>query len=165
MLDWRTRGAQHINPPSEEVPDYGAGRELTVGERRSLARRPSRGSIEKLLLDPHPLVIRQLLENPSLVEEDVLRLATKRPARVEALQVLASSAQWLCRGRVRLALVLNPGTPPHISMPLLVVGNRRDLMEVVATTTVPRLLRVTARDLLGKRPPLERKDSADAVWQ
>jgi hypothetical protein len=165
MLDWRTAGGHSGSPTSEEVPDYGAGRELTVGERRSLARRPQRGVIEKLLLDPHPLVIRQLLENPGLVEDDVLRLATKRPARLDVLQVLSRSAHWLCRSRVRLALVLNPGTPPHVSMPLLMVCNRNDLLEVTTTTTVPKLVRVTARQLLGKRPPLERADRADAVLQ
>jgi hypothetical protein len=64
-----------------------------------------------------------------------------------------------------LALVLNPGTPPHISMPLLSVCNRNDLTEVRTTTTVPRLLRVAARELLGKRPPLQRADAADVVLQ
>jgi hypothetical protein len=164
MLDWR-RAAPPIEPPVLEVPDYGTGRELTVGERRSLARRPRRGSIEKLLMDPHPLVIRQLLENPSLVEDDVLRLATQRPARGEALQELVGSTHWLCRRRVRLALVLNPGTPPHVAVPLLVVCNRNDLLEVATTTTVPTLLRVAARELLGKRPPLRRADAADGVLQ
>jgi hypothetical protein len=164
MLDWR-RSAPLLQSPLGDVPDYGTGRELTVGERRTLARRPSRGTIAKLLLDPHPLVIRQLLENPSLVEDDVLRLATQRPARPDALQELVASTHWMCRSRVRLALVLNPGTPPHISMPLLSVCNRNDLTEVRTTTTVPRLLRVAARELLGKRPPLQRADAADVVLQ
>src|SRR5258706_2685917 len=56
------------------VPDYGTGRELTVGERRSLARSPNPRVFEKLLRDPHPLVIRQLLGHPLLTEDDVLRL-------------------------------------------------------------------------------------------
>lgn len=165
MLDWRRAGEPVVHPPAAEIPDYGMGRELTVGERRSLARRPRRGTIEKLLMDPHPMVIRQLLENPGLVEDDVLRLATQRPARADALQELAASTHWLCRRRVRLALVLNPGTPRHISMPLLTICNRSDLLEVATTSTVPNLVRVTARELLGKRPPLQRSDAADAVLQ
>jgi hypothetical protein len=164
MLDWRRSGPP-VESPALEIPDYGMGRELTVGERRSLARRPRRSTIEKLLMDPHPLVIRQLLENPGLVEDDVLRLATQRPARGDALQELVASTHWLCRRRVRLALVLNPSTPPHISMPLVVVCNRNDLLEVATTTTVPTLLRVVARELLGKRPPLRRRDAADGVLQ
>jgi hypothetical protein len=116
------------------VPDYGAGRELTVGERRSLARRPNRRSFEKLLLDPHPLVIMQLLQNPKLVEDDVVRMVARRPARVDVLEAIARMPRWLSRQRVRLALLLNPGTPPAIAMPLLGACTRVELREVIATT-------------------------------
>ena len=169
MLCWgRVRGtsAPPIGPsPREEVPDYGTGRELTVGERRSLARRPSRGHIEKMLADPHPLVLRELLQNPYLVEADVLRLAARRPAHVAALEALARAPQWLCKGRVRMAIVQNPGTPAHIAGPLLVICNRVELLQVVGNTTVPASLRATAQELLARRPPIRDGDAADRVLQ
>jgi hypothetical protein len=59
-------------PTESPVPDYGVGRELTLGERRSLARRPDRRAFEKLLRDPHPLVIRQLLDNPKLTHDEIV---------------------------------------------------------------------------------------------
>jgi hypothetical protein len=148
-------------PPQQErsfqelpVPDYGTGRELTVGERRSLARRPNRRSFEKLLLDPHPLVITQLLQNPKLVEDDVVRMVARRPARVDVLEAIARMPRWLSRQRVRLALLLNPGTPPSIAMPLLGTCTRVELREVIMSTDTPVTLRVTARELLQRRPPL-----------
>ena len=137
------------------VPDYGTGRELTVGERRSLARRPNRRSFEKLLLDPHPLVITQLLHNPRLVEDDVVRMVARRPARVDVLEAIARMPRWLSRQRVRLALLLNPGTQPSIAMPLLGACTRVELREVVTSTDTPLALRVTARELLQRRPPLK----------
>jgi hypothetical protein len=136
------------------VPDYGAGRELTVGERRSLARRPNRRSFEKLLLDPHPLVISQLLRNPRLVEDDVVRMAARRPSRIDVLEAIARMPRWLSRQRVRLALLLNPGTPPSIAIPLLGACTRVELREVIASTDTPPTLRVTARELIQRRPPL-----------
>lgn len=149
-------------PPAEEgevdelpVPDYGTGRELTVGERRSLARRPSRAAFARLLNDPHPLVIRQLLGNPHLTEDDVIRLVTRRPARTTELRVLAESPRWLSRPRVRLAIVLNPGTPGTISLPLLSLCTRAELEQVVQQATVPLVLRAIAHELLERRPPLE----------
>ena len=39
-----------------------SGRPLTLGERKALARQPSRASFERLLRDPHPMVIRTLLK-------------------------------------------------------------------------------------------------------
>jgi hypothetical protein len=141
------------------VPDYGAGRELTVGERRSLARRPNRRSFEKLLLDPHPLVIRQLLRNPKLTEDDVVRLAARRPARIEALGELAQLPRWLSRSRVRMAILLNPGTPPAMAMPLLGACNRAELAEVVHSADASIVLRATARELFARRPPLGEADA------
>jgi len=93
----------HERPADElPVPDYGAGRTLTVGERRSLARSPSRRSFDKLLSDPHPLVIRQLLGNPRLTEDDVVRMAARRPAFPEVIAEIARHPSHSQRPRVRM---------------------------------------------------------------
>lgn len=138
----------------ERVPDYGAGRELTLGERRSLARRPDRRSFEQLLSDPHPLVIRQLLGNPKLTEDDVVRIAARRPARVPAIQEIFAHEVWLCRPRVRMALVQNPGTPAEASIPLVGLCTRSELHDVRASSDVHATLREIATELLERRPPL-----------
>jgi hypothetical protein len=150
-------------PESLPVPDYGTGRELTVGERRSLARAPSRNSFDKLLSDPHPRVIRQLLENPRLTEDDVVRLATRRPARRETISAIAQSQRWMRRSRVRLAILLNPGSPPTFAVPLLAVCTRTELLEVVHAADSNLVLRATALELLERRPPLAEPDGADSI--
>lgn len=156
-----------VDRPASElpVPDYGAGRELTLGERRSLARRPNRRAFEKLIADPHPLVIRQLLENPKLTEDDVVRLVARRPARAEVIRQVARSYRWLSRSRVRLSIILNPGSPPEIAMPLLPICRRTELQEVVRATETSMVLRGTAIELLERRPPIRVADDADAVLQ
>jgi hypothetical protein len=162
----RRAPARHSNtrpPENLPIPDYGTGRELTVGERRSLARAPSRNSFDKLLADPHPLVIRQLLENPRLTEDDVVRLATRRPARAETISAIAQSQRWMRRSRVRLAILLNPGSPPSLAVPLLAVCTRSELLEVVHAVDSNLVLRATALELLERRPPLAEPDGADSV--
>lgn len=136
------------------IPDYGTGRELTVGERRSLARRPTRLQLERLLLDPHPLVLEQLFQCPSLTEDDVLRIVTRRPARLVALELLVHSHRWMARRRVRLSLILNPGTPHHIAQPLVATCPRDDLSLIVGTTNLSKTLRTTAHELLSRLPPV-----------
>lgn len=148
-------------PEAAPVPDYGGGRELTVGERRSLARAPSRRAFDKLLSDPHPLVIRQLLENPRLTEDDVVRIAARRPVRPEAVTAIARAERWLKRPRVRLAILLNPGSPPSVAMPLLAACTRGELLEIVQGADTSKVLRATARELLARRPPLDVSDAAD----
>ncbi|MEP7049814.1 MAG: hypothetical protein ABJB12_05650 [Pseudomonadota bacterium] len=142
------------SPPEPPVPDYGAGRELTVGERKSLARSPNRRAFEKLLRDPHPLVIRQLLENPRLTEDDVVRIAARRPVRSEALAAIAAHGRWLSRPRVRLAVLFNPGSPPALAMPLLAVCTRCELTEVRNHSESSPVLRGAAHELLERLPPL-----------
>jgi hypothetical protein len=147
------------------VPDYGSGRELTVGERRSMARSPNRRVLEKLLRDPHPLVLRQLLGNPRLTEDDVVRLAARRPLHSAIVETLSDSPRWLRRPRVRLTLLLNPGTPEPISMPLLAVCTRCELLEVVHGADTPLVLRGSARELLERSPPLPRNATTSDVLQ
>jgi hypothetical protein len=145
----------HDRPHRElPVPDYGTGRELSVGERKSLARSPTRRAFDKLLADPHPLVIRQLLENPRLTENDVVRMTARRPARLEVLEAIAQHGRWLSRPRVRLSMLFNPGSPPVISMPLLAVCTRNELSEVLHHSESSPVLRNAALELLERLPPL-----------
>jgi hypothetical protein len=149
--------APEVSPGEAAIPDYRAGRELTLGERRSLARRPERAAFEALLRDPHPLVIRLLLANPKLTEDDVVRLVARRPARSEVLREVARAPRWLSRGRVRLTMLLNPGTPAELAIPLVAVCSRVELRELLQSSDTPAVRRALALELLEKRPPLPRR--------
>lgn len=145
-------------PPLEieaRVPDYGTGRELSVGARRSLARRPTRLQIERLILDPHPLVIEQLLGSPQLTEDDVVQIATRRPARLLALELLGKSTRWMSRPRVRLSMILNPGSPLGIALPLVSTCRREDLHLIVESTTLSKTIRTVAHELYCRLPPFD----------
>ena len=146
------------------VPDYGTGRTLTLGERRALARRPTRKAMEKLFADPHPMVIRTLLANPKVVEDDVVRLAARRPVDPDVLAEVARSPRWAHRVRVRMAIVLNPDTPVELSIPLLTLLVRPELELVSGAPSLIPTLRAAALDLLERRPP-PRKSSARARLQ
>jgi hypothetical protein len=144
------RGAVRSEPPVSRVPQYRADRELTLGERKALARRPDRKQFEKLLGDPDPLVIERLLENPRLTEDDVVRIAARRPAPVAALLVMAKT-QWLCRRRVRLSLLQNPGTPPAVAVPLLALCTKTELRSIARNYESSEIVRHVAFELLGLR--------------
>jgi hypothetical protein len=156
----------HDRPAHElPVPDYGTGRELTVGERKSLARTPNRRAIDKLLSDPHPLVIRQLLINPRLTENDVVRMVARRPGRLEVFEAIARDSRWLSRPRVRLAVLFNPGSPPVIAMPLLAVCTRSELTEVRNHSESSPVLRSAAHELLERLPPLRESEAPGPTLQ
>lgn len=135
------------------IPDYGTGRELTLGERRNLARRSDRQRFDTLLRDPHPMVVSELLANPKTTEDDVVRLAAFRPARATTIAALART-RWLTRRRVRMTVLLNPGSPPRVSVPLIGLCTRTELLELARAADVPVILRITAGELAERRPPV-----------
>ncbi len=142
------------DPNKDRVPDYGRGRQLTLGERKSLARRPDREMLGRLLNDPHPEVIRRLLNNPGITEDDVIRLAAKRPCRGDVLAEIAQSEKWVHRARVRITLVLNPSTPHEIAAPIVSLLMRQELKLVATSTHVPTGVRALCLEYLERRPPV-----------
>lgn len=152
-------------PEDDRVPDYGRGRPLTLGERKSLARRPDRKMTERLLRDPHPDVIRQLLSNPKLIEEDVVSLAARRPCRPDVLREIARTPRWAHRPHVRMALVLNPDTPFDVAVPLVGLLVRQELRLVASSTTVAPALRALCLEHLQRRPPSALEEPDDDVLQ
>jgi hypothetical protein len=143
------------DPNDDRIPDYGRGRVLTLGERKSLARRQNRDLMDKLLLDPHPEVIRQLLGNPKVTEDDVVRLAAKRPCRPDVLAEIARNVRWIHRTRVRLAVILNPDTPVDIAAPIAGLLMRQELKLVAEATHVSPAVRALCLEHLERRPPGE----------
>lgn len=133
--------------PRREEP-----RTLTLGERRALARKPSRAMLAKLLHDPHPMVVSILLANPRITEDDVVAMAARRPGRPETLVEIAKA--WSRRPRVRLAIALHPGAPPAVTVPLLALLARPELGEVARATDLLPVVRATATELWELRPPL-----------
>ena len=109
--------------------------------------------MEKLLGDPHPAVIRTLLQNPKVVEDDVVRLAARRPNDPAVLAAVAGSPRWAHRVKVRMAIVLNPDAPPAVAIPLLALLVRPELKLVASTAGLTPALRAAAHDLLLRRPP------------
>jgi len=128
------------------------GRPLTLGERKSLARRPDRETMQRLLADPHPDVIRRCLRNPRMTEDDLVPLAAKRPGRAEVLVEIARS-KWVHRPRVRLALALNPATPVEIAVRMAGLLLRPELQMVAGSPGVAGALRAICLEHLARRPP------------
>jgi hypothetical protein len=149
-----TRRGSYVDVTKATLPPPPPGspsRELSLGERRSLARRPDRNSLEKLLLDPEPLVIRNLLHNPRLTEDDVLRLASRRPGRPEVLAEIYASRRWVCRSRIQLALILNPYNRSEIGLRLVPLLTGEALEQVARESNIDPVISHSARATLRGR--------------
>lgn len=146
------------DPDDDKIPDYGRGRPLTLGERKALARRPNRDTVMRLLRDPHPDVIRALLGSGRVTEEDVVRLAAKRPCRPDVLVQVARAPRWAHMPRVRMALVLNPDTPVDVATGIAGLLMRQELRLVAEATNVSPAVRAVCIEHLERRPPMPHED-------
>jgi hypothetical protein len=140
------RGQPAVDPRDPAAP---------LGRRKYLARRPDRETMQRLLGDPHPEVIRSVLRNSRLTEDDVVRLAAKRPGRGDVLAEIARSTKWSHRPRVRIALVANPAMPPELAARIAGLLLRPELDLVAHLPGVPASVRAVCLEHLQRRPPLE----------
>lgn len=101
------RGAARLDPEVAEIP---------LGRRRSLARGDDPHLLEKLARDSDPVVIRHLLANPRVREQDVVRMAALRPVGASTLAEIARSPRWSGRLHVRVALARNPYSPVDLAL-------------------------------------------------
>jgi hypothetical protein len=114
------------------VPDFGMGRPVTLGERKSLARRNDREWIVRVIRDPHPDVMRILLLNPRLTETDVVRLCARRPVASDVLREVFQCPRWIIRYPIKVTLALNPYTPLDVALQLIPLLHEQDLKRVLA---------------------------------
>ncbi len=127
-------------------------RDIPLGRRKSMARLPAIGVLERLLADNDVSVIRNLLANPRITEREVVRLAARRPNSPGILSAVAANRHWVSRYAVKKALVYNPETPVSIAVPLLKYLLGPDLRELAHYTSANALLRREALALLDSRP-------------
>lgn len=133
------------------VPDFGLGRPLTLGERKAIARKNDRDLIARVLRDPHPDVIRILLGNPCVTEDDIVRLCARRPVSAEVLREISRSPKWIVRYRVKVALVKNPLTPLEIALQLAPHLARQHAREVRDSPELDTALRdACTKRLVGR---------------
>jgi hypothetical protein len=158
---WGALSASAPAAPGGEGGKTG-GRALTLGDRKWLACRPDRETMQRLLADPHPDVIRRCLGNPRVTEDDVIRVAARRPGRGEILVEVARSP-WARRPRVRLALVLNPATPVEIALRLAGLLLRPELDLVARSPAVNAPVRALCLEHLQRRPPIHADTSDDEL--
>jgi hypothetical protein len=135
---------------TQRIPDFGKGRTLSLGERKSLARRNDRDLLARVLRDPHPDVIRIVLGNPGLTESDIVRLCARRPVSTEVLREVFRSPRWIVRYPIKLTLALNPYTPLDIALQLTPHLKAQDLRRVVSAEDLSPDLREACRRLMGR---------------
>ena len=124
---------------------------LSRGERKSLARAHRVDLIRALTQDPDPMVVEILLENPHLTEDDVVRMAAKRPTSAVCQALIYKAPKWRARYHVKLALAKNPNTSIPVAIRSMVTLRTKDLKDISKDGKVPDVFREQAEGLVDLR--------------
>lgn len=153
--------AQRIYNPLEEQGVDRQMRDVALGRRKALARGRDPVVLGRLMRDPDPQVIRNLLANPRLTEDEVVRIAATRPAKGTVLAEIFLNRRWGVRQRVRRALVRNPYTPTALGLKLVQILPLTDVREVMRDGKLHEELRRAAGDRV--REARRRREIAKAA--
>ncbi|MBI5560086.1 MAG: hypothetical protein HY883_02285 [Deltaproteobacteria bacterium] len=124
---------------------------LSLGQRRALSKTNVKDTLDRLLSDPDPVVVSNLLNNPRITEREALNIASKRPNSPATLKLLVTHRKWSKSYPVVMAVVLNPYTPPRVSTGLLPLLLSQDLKLAANDKTLHPQVRGAAGELLRER--------------
>jgi hypothetical protein len=96
--------------------EYNTGMSEAEETRRAQAAAAGREAIAGYLHDPSPRVMRALLENSHLSEEDVVIIARRKNLPSGILELIFKDKRWSESYPVRLALARNPRSPLSVSL-------------------------------------------------
>lgn len=130
-----------------------------LGWRKALARGTNRAMLERLLYDKHPQVIEILLNNPRVLERDVVKMAALQPTSEHALRTIFSHPRWIRRYTIKKALVFNPYAATSMVRNLLGFLLEPDLRDASRSKRLSPEVRAFAKELLAlkleRRRPLQ----------
>ncbi len=124
---------------------------MSLGEKIALARRCHRPLIRPLVQSCETQVLEALLDNPRLVENDLLVVLNTASPPAPFFATLARHRRWGPSYQIRRALVENARTPLPVALSALVQLRPSDLDAVASRRDVPEGVRDAARALGEKR--------------
>ncbi|HEY6099398.1 MAG TPA: hypothetical protein VIW03_08210, partial [Anaeromyxobacter sp.] len=127
---------------------------LTLGHKKAIARaRRDPDLLARLAAEGDPVVVRELLRNPQLTEDFVVRIASRRPCRPGTLRCVFESPRWRLRSAVALALARNPYSETAVALELLSSLGAVELREISHDGALHPLVRAVAARLAVQRRP------------
>lgn len=126
-------------------------KDIPLGRRKTMAWGSDIFLMGRLLSDPEPSVIRNLLDNPRITTQEVVGLAAQKEISGDFLEMIALHPRWSSQYRVRVAVVHNPATPLNIALAFLRLLMSPELEVVARDGRLSGIVKRRAGDLLTKR--------------
>ncbi len=125
--------------------------QMALGEVIALARLAHRPLLHSLIATDQPRVQLALLDNPRLVENDVLLLLNRERITPEVLVAVTRHRRWGRTRAVRIRMAAHPGLPLPVALSLLVELGIVELEGLARRPEVPVEVRAAAARLAERK--------------
>jgi hypothetical protein len=139
-------GGDH-NEGSQEAPEQPEPPRVRSSADRKVVLPPD-ANLEESVHDSSPEIMIAAAGDPRLTEDLALALLNHRDLPREALEALNKNGQLMRQRKVRLAVVMHPRTPRHISVPTIRHIHTFELMQVALLPVVPPDVKRAAEEVL-----------------
>jgi hypothetical protein len=146
MSESLMEGGDH-NEGSQEAPEQPEPPRVRSSADRKVVLPPD-ANLEESVHDSSPEIMIAAAGDPRLTEDLALALLNHRDLPREALEALNKNGQLMRQRKVRLAVVMHPRTPRHISVPTIRHIHTFELMQVALLPVVPPDVKRAAEEVL-----------------
>src|SRR5699024_2238160 len=123
-------------------------RDVTLGERRTIASGRECIYLDCLLMDSNPLVIRKLLSNTHIRLQDILVFATRLTTTVDIFKEIHFHSRWFRCYEAREALLRNPYCDTGLTLKLLATMRMKTLRQMMFSGDLHPLIQESAQRLV-----------------
>jgi len=124
---------------------------MEVSDKIKLALIGNKEARGLLIKDSNKVVVKNVLENPRLTDDEVISYAGNKNLSGEVVRIVSGKKHFLKSYKIRCALVRNPKTPVPSVMKLMPTLTDNELRDLARSTAVAGIVKVTARRLLTQR--------------
>jgi len=133
---------------------------MSLGEKIAMARRAHRAIFPALIAGCDDQILTALLDNPRLVENDLVVLINTGNPPVEFILVVARHHRWGKSYGVRKAIVESPLSPLPLALSVLVQLPKSDQKRIAERDNIPERVRSAAAALWARSQTDEGSQSA-----
>jgi hypothetical protein len=121
--------------------------------KKARAASASGEELAALLHDPSPEIVKAILANSNLSDEDVLVIVNRKNMPAHLLDMIARDERWKDSYPVRLALAKNPKTPLSVSLSIVRYLHIFDIAEMTRSHLIPLAFRHKVESIVMERIP------------
>ena len=135
---------------------------MSLGEKIAMARRAHRALFPALIAGCDDQILAALLDNPRLVENDLVVLINTGDPPVEFISVVARHQRWGKSYGVRKAIVECPRSPLPLALSVLVQLPKSDQKRISDRENIPARVRSAAAALWARSQTDDRSQTASS---